>query len=193
MSGHDWRIESVKQLLCGFLFLLFASHAYGQANEPRRFDIGWNLLGYSRQGDRERVTGNLSFSVHVTKRVAVVADVSLHTPILGDEELVTYRFGPRFKATHGNRITGFAQVLAGGARHTDKVFFFVPPSSSGSVTSHVDGFSLGAGGGVDVGIRPWFAFRVVQVDYNYVHLASPIGNSNGVSIAAGVVFRFGKM
>jgi hypothetical protein len=184
----------MQRLLFGcVVFLLLSIPAFGQANEFRRFEIDFNFIGYARQGPQNFAAGDLAFAFHATKRLAIVADVGIH--VAGDdalsEEWTTYRFGPRISYRHGSRITTFAHVLAGGARATLQSCTCSGPTKTSTSTS-TDGFSFAAGGGVDVGIRPWFGFRVVQADYSFIRFGSADLNSNGFRVSSGIVFRFGK-
>jgi hypothetical protein len=52
-----------------------------------------------------------------------------------------------------------------------------------------DGFAFGVGGGLDVKVRPWFAWRAIQGGYSLRHVEG--GTSNGFRLATGIVFRFG--
>ena len=80
-----------------------------------------------------------------------------------------FLFGPRF-SVRGDKLTGFAHVLVGGAKTNLKSSFrdvgiigfpLNVPSSTASET----GFAMAIGGGVDVNVGKNFALRVLQVDY----------------------------
>ena len=178
-------------LIASALCVLFSLPSFAQANERRRFDINWNILSYLRQGSADFAGGSLEFAYHATDHWAIVADAGVHSSILfGSDEVTTYRFGPRYSSKHGNRITTFAEAMAGGARLTNKTTLFTFGPSTTSTTTSVNGFSFGAGGGFDVGIRPWIAFRAVQAQYSFIHFSG--AGSSGVRIGTGLVFRFGK-
>ncbi len=183
----------MKRLLMALvLYVVFSLPSFAQANAQRRFEINWNVLSYSRLGDTDFGGGTLGLTLHATERLGIVAEVGVHE--LADFgpnlELTTYRFGPRYSRRHGKRLTMFAEVLAGGARATNKVTLFSLGPSTTTTTTSVNGSAFGAGGGVDIGIRPWIAFRAVEAEYSFVRLNG--SNNNGVRIGIGVVFRFGK-
>jgi hypothetical protein len=46
------------------------------------------------------------------------------------------------------------------------------------------------GGGLDVAIRPWFAIRAGQLDYEYFRIQGEGGD--GIRAGAGIVFRLGR-
>ncbi len=161
----------------------FTSKASAQAaNQFRRFDINWNVLSYSRQGSLNQYGGTLGFTVHVNEVWGVVADVGVHEPILGGLRTTTYRFGPKFSGRVGDRVTTFGQFLAGG--------FHLSNPDLGTLSPSVNGFSTLIGGGLDIGIRPWFAIRAVEGGYSAFHF-NGTGWSNGARISSGIVFRFG--
>jgi hypothetical protein len=181
-------------LLVVILCIVFAAPSFAQANSFRKFEINWDALAYTRQGGSNFAGGGLGFAYHVTRRWAILAEERIDERVdFSDIHLTTYRFGPRYTRTHGNRLTMFAEVLAGGALATRTTLQPTIQSVNGSTktvtTTSQNGFAIGAGGGVDFGIRPWIAWRAVQAEYSFVHIG---GNTNGVRIGTGLVFRFGK-
>lgn len=194
-------------LVLPMLLFLIAPHTLaqsqpgaGSANEFRRFEIFWAPYSYSRQGEVNLHGGEFDFAVNATDRLALVADLSGHfqgaertflgLQIAGDMEVWAYRFGPRFTLHKTDRATVFAHGLAGGTRLVLSRRF-----SNGNTTivesSHIDGFSMAIGGGIDVAWKRWLAVRAVQADYSLLHY-SDLGTSNGLRIGGGLVFRFGE-
>ena len=179
------------------LLILFSSAvvmpAHAQAPRPnafRRFEIGWNVVSYSRQESSNLYGGNLSFAVHASMRFGFVSEVDVHDTIGSPKvEIVTYRFGPRLYVSTKGRMTPFAEILAGGTRVTTS---FTEIFSGGRTTTSFssNGFAFAAGGGLDVGIKPWFAWRAIQSDYSLLRIEG--ATSNGVRLATGIVFRFGS-
>jgi hypothetical protein len=179
--------------LSAALVLVFASAVFAENNEFRRFDIGWNVLSYSRQGSINAYGGDLSFAFHASKRIAVVADFAAHQASVSgiDLDTFTYRFGPRYSRTFGSRLTAFGEVLAGGTRLTGGTTTFSSGTTTTTSTSF-NGFALAAGGGLDIGIRPWFAWRAAQLDYSLLRFGQLDATSNGIRVGSGIVFRFGS-
>jgi len=167
-------------------------HAQGARSENfRRFDIGWNVLSYARQSGEDLFGGNFSFVVRKSERLGFVADLAVHETIPFDTfTITTYRFGPRFYAPEKARMTAFGEILAGGthARSSSTIFFFGGGSTT-TTSPASNGFALAAGGGLDLRIKPWFAWRIVEADYSMLRLAGD--TSNGVRVDTGIVFRFG--
>jgi hypothetical protein len=103
--------------------------------------------------------------------------------------VTAYRFGPQFYGPHGGRISTFGEFLAGGTRITaSSTTSFLGVSNKTSVS--LNGFAAAAGGGVDLRIKPWFGWRIVQADYSFLRFVGE--NSNGARLGTGLVFRFGS-
>lgn len=183
-----------KTVLCFALSLLAALPLAAQddANAQRDFEIGWNVLSYVRQGDVNLYGGDLSFTVHATPRIGIVADVSVSrsTDTSPTIDIYTYRFGPKFVVRRGGRITTFGEILAGGTRLKGSASAVVAGTTI-AVSDSINGFSFAVGGGVDLGIRPWIAWRIAQFDYSLLKFSGIDGTSNGFRVGTGLVFRFG--
>lgn len=164
------------------LVILSAAPAFAQetANAFRPFEIGWNALSYTRQSSSNFYGGDLSMTFYPKKSVGLVADVSIQqSNELGqDFTLTSYRFGVKLRRPLGGRFTYFGEFLAGGARLS-------------SSSAHTSGFAGAIGGGLDLGIRPWIAWRMVQYDYSYLYFSSSSSSSNGFRLGTGLVFRMG--
>jgi hypothetical protein len=189
-----------------WLLLLLASVPPLQAQVPgsdafRRFEIGWNVISYSRQGSTNLYGGDLSFAVHLSERVGIAADLAVHvTPDNPQFSTVNYRFGPRFYARPIGRFTPFGEILAGGSHgsvsvttttsFTGVVLCLGCGPITTSATLYANGFALAAGGGLDMRIKPWFAWRAVQSDYSLVRALGE--TSHGIRMGTGIVFRFGS-
>jgi hypothetical protein len=183
------RIALSKVVVVGGLILSSASLTFAQ-NEYRRFDISWLTLSYNRQGSENLYGGGLSFATRVNERIGVVADLAVHETA-GDPTLTitAYRFGPRFYGPKSGRLSTFGEVLAGGAHLRNESTLMIG-DLSGTFGLSANGFALAAGGGVDMDLKDWLAWRVVQVDYSMMRVEG--NTSNGVRIGTGLVFRFGK-
>ena len=101
------------------------------------------------------------------------------TTVEAEDSLSSYRGGARFRKPFGRRVTTFVEGLAGaetGFRH-------------GGFRSNT-GFSVDAGGGVDVALKDWLAIRAIHVKYQTTWIDGT--NVDGLRVHAGVVFRIGK-
>ena len=80
-----------------------------EANAPRPFEIGWNVLTYNRQGSVNLYGGDLSFTANVKPKLGIVADVAISQRTVNsiDVTITQYRFGPKFMVKSGGRITAF--------------------------------------------------------------------------------------
>jgi hypothetical protein len=158
------------------------------SNSPyfRRFEIGWDVFSYLHQGDLNLFGGNYSFALRTSERLAFVGEGSFHAnDTYSTHELYSYHFGPRFFAKPRGRVQPFIEVLAGGGH----MYRSGSTSSSGPPLPDGKGFTLLAGGGFDMRVKPWFAWRTVQADYSFFHVGDD--SSSGVRINTGILFRFG--
>jgi outer membrane immunogenic protein len=133
--------------------------------------------------------GSASAAFGLTPSLSVAADLGVtHAGnILNSTEtltLATYLFGPRYtQRTHVGRVLPYGQVLLGGT-HSASNFVF---NSGGN------GFSMLAGGGVDVPFKKHFAWRAVQMDYLLTRIPNGSSNSqNNFRVTTGLVYRFDR-
>ena len=152
-------------------------------NATRKVEISLLFLGSTWTGGSWKSGRCVDAAVTVTESVAVVgATCATHQFLNGveaEESLGSYRGGVRFRKRHGRRITAFVEGLAGaetGYRY-------------GGFRSN-SGFSLDAGGGVDLALKKWFAVRILYAKYQTTFIDG--GNVNGLRLHAGVVFRIGE-
>ena len=59
------------------------------------------------------------------------------------------------------------------------------------ISDHTNGLGLLFGGGIDIGVKPWLAVRLPQVDYSMLRFKDYGVTSHGVRVGVGIVFRFG--
>jgi hypothetical protein len=161
--------------------------AQEKPNTFRRVEINWNIASVAHLEEATAWGGQLGIGLNLTPTIAIVGDFDGHrfNELGTSVDLFTYRVGPRFYSHHGDRVRAFGHVLLGGGR-------FETSDSVGGVTTtlSVNGFAMAAGGGVDVGIKPWLAIRAGQFDYNYTRFEGM--TLDGFRFGAGVVFRLGK-
>jgi hypothetical protein len=184
--------------ICCLLFVAcvtFAVPAMAQdvaPNSPRPFEIGWNLLSYSRQGSANLYGGDLNATSYINDHIGITFDFASHSDFGSHIRIDTntFRIGPKAVQRHGERITTFEQILVGGTRVTGS-FAGTFSGTSAVVSEKFNGFALSGGFGVDVAIRPWLAVRPVQVDYSGYRFGASLNNriSNGLQVSGGLVFR----
>jgi hypothetical protein len=129
------------------------------------------------------VGANFSFAVRKSDRLAFVAEYAAHSGVFAEDIISSYHFGPRYYAKPRGRLQPFIEILAGGTHLNQS-----PSGSSPQDSTDRNGFSLLAGGGLDLRIKPWFAWRIVQTDYSFFHIAGD--SSNGLRVDTGILFRF---
>jgi len=156
-------------------------------SSPLRFEAGLNPVSYLHQSGKNLWGGSFSLAMHRSNRLSYVADFAVHqTRDSNPFTTSAYRFGLRYYATHKGKFTPFGEVLAGGA-NTGAVTTQVGTKIS-TIPGH-NGVAFAAGGGVDRAFKSWFSWRVLHVDYSFIHAGS---NLSGVRIQTGGVFHFGR-
>jgi opacity protein-like surface antigen len=95
------------------------------------------------------------------------------------ETTFTYMAGPR--VSYRRRLTPFAQALFGGAHFSG--------NRPGSSTSG-NGFSLSAGGGLDLNVSKHVSLRLIQPEYLLNRFDS--SSEGQLRIQTGIVFRIGE-
>jgi hypothetical protein len=206
-NGLRRRMFKIMAVACGlFLFSptalaqrfnAFAGYSYSSGLGP---NLSASLpLGPGSPEISHRLNGwNGSLEAKLLPVLGIVADFSGHygnatTDIIcfiGPEpgsceaqnanlSLYTFTLGPQVSLRLG-RIEPYAHALFGGALYRTLTF-------PGSHTSFADVL----GGGIDVAVIPWLAWRV-QADALQTRLSLPLipNKQNGLRLSTGVVFRF---
>ncbi len=161
---------------------------------PLEFSVGYNAIRanappggcscFYMQGARAEV------DLHLNGWLGAVAEVSgAHASNINSSGdgvgMITYLFGPRVTHRPGNRLSGFAQALFGGAHGFDGYF---PTTTTSSSTAN--SFALSTGGGLDLSLSHHVAVRILQADYLYTQLPNAAGDrQNNLRLGAGIVFR----
>ncbi len=174
----------MRKMLAIALFLGTISFAaFGQENEaaPRaeffggyqytRFDGGVNANGWDTT-----VAGNLN------RWFGVAADFSGAYNSTNGVSVndYTYTFGPVVSWRHNAIFTPFAHVLAGGSHSS---------ASFSGVTASANGFTMMAGGGVDLRATKSLALRAIQFDWISLH-SNGVTDNNNMRVSTGIVFRY---
>src|SRR5262249_10582157 len=99
--------------------------------------------------------------------------------------LTTYLFGPRLNLRRFDHFVPFAEFLLGGAHAGQQL----------TGTQGQNAFALAAGGGVDVVITKYLAWRFVQMDYVQTNFSGTAVGGNArqdnFRVGTGIVLRFG--
>lgn len=126
--------------------------------------------------------------VNVTDRVALVLLPSFGvgtTTRTGTWVDYAFLAGPQLRFRARQRVTPFAQILAGvqhGPIRSDGVVPASPPDRGNA-------FLMSFGAGVDITLSRWFAWRAIQIQER-----SQFGELNGgheLAVSSGLVIRFG--
>ena len=191
------------------VLVLSAESAFSQGapNASRKIEISYtgNLRYFLGIGFVRKVGANLGgaclqVAVRVVDSAALVGEVcgthqflpssqssqsrNNHWPLseAGQQvdSLHSFRGGMRLSQPIGSRTTTFVQGLAGvesGYRH-------------GGFANN-SGFSLAAGGGVDINLKNWLALEMARVNYQMTRVGGT--TVNGVRFGTGFVGRIGKV
>lgn len=164
--------------------LLLAAPAFGQeiqqgmrkgSDDIRRFEMTFNPYTWSQLDSVNLHGGGGGVAYHLTKGFAIVGDFNLGKSSDDlEQEIFTFRAGPRFTARSG-RTSVFGQILVGGMHYRSVV----------DETEH--GWSGGVGGGIDIGVNDYFTFRILQAEYLPIYFDH--GPIHGARITMGFVFH----
>ena len=145
---------------------------------------------FGNQGGGGAFTYNASRWLGLTAEVAGYKfDRSLF-PLTGSTasvngSMVSYLFGPRLNWRKFDYFVPFAHFLLGGAHGGSEM----------TGTTNQSSFALAAGGGVDMVLKRYLAWRVAQLDYLMTNFSGPALGGNGrqddFRVGTGVVFRLG--
>ncbi len=152
--------------------------------------------------------GSASVAYNFNRYLGIVADIGDYTNSQmrfqgaststinvnnANEAVISYLFGPRLSYRKYDRITPFAQVLAGGV-HANAITLTNCTFSCTLLPSE-NAFAMTAGGGLDVRVYHHFAIRVIQAEYMMTRFTNydtgAAGTQNDMRLSAGIVFRFG--
>jgi len=140
--------------------------------------------------------GGASFAYNASRWLGLTAELGGYNfnrnlfPLTGSNAsvngtMVSYLFGPRLNLRKFDYFVPFAHFLLGGAHSGTEM------TGAGRQSS----FAIAAGGGVDMVLTKYLAWRVAQLDYFMTNFSGPAvgGNARQDNFRAGtgVVFRFG--
>src|SRR6266704_1029599 len=140
--------------------------------------------------------GGASFAYNASRWLGLTAELGGYNfnrnlfPLTGSNAsvngtMVSYLFGPRLILRNFDYFVPFAHFLLGGAHSGTEM----------TGTGRQSSFAIAAGGGVDMVLTKYLAWRVAQLDYFMTNFSGPAvgGNARQDNFRAGtgVVFRFG--
>jgi outer membrane protein OmpA-like peptidoglycan-associated protein len=140
--------------------------------------------------------GGASFTYNASRWLGLTAELAGYDfnrnlfPLTGSNSsvngtMVSYLFGPRLNWRKFDYFVPFAHFLVGGSHGGFEM----------TGTGNQNSFALAAGGGVDMVLTKYLAWRVAQLDYLMTNFSGPAvgGNARQDDFRAGtgVVFRFG--
>jgi len=163
------------------------------------------------------VGGGGQGATRVNPKLQIVAEVNgclvMHMPQSNQSgDSLFYGVGPRWTPRASEKISPFAQVLIGGRKVTHETddgalraelmkdwndgsgtLPHYPTRFDWSTEKQANGFSLAAGGGVDVVVTRAFAWRVMSVEYTHSWLpdVDMIRAQEGIKVSTGAVLRIG--
>ena len=173
-------------LLLSLLLVSSAAPALAQdaPNAMRRVEISYLFMGGVRTGGEYTAGACADAAVAVTDSAAiVVALCGTHqnlpgTQVEADDSLGSFHGGARYRRRYGNRLAAFGEALAGA----ETAFQY------GGYRGNT-GFSLKAGGGVDLALTRWLGLRLIYAAYQTTWIDG--GTVNETRLHGGLVLRFG--
>ena len=179
------------------LLVLFAFRpsAKGQEIESSKIELfgGYDYVRYNANPRINGVPPSQSFNAsgisgqavyNPNSRVGIVGELSGYSLVRTGRDTtyqISYLFGPRVSLRR-HIVTPFAQVLFGGVWAAD-----------GVTLGPVSAFGMTAGGGIDIRVSRYFAFRPLQAEYFMTKFPDGANNrQNNLRFGAGIVLRLGK-
>ena len=149
------------------------------------FNPGDGFSSYGNHGGAGGFTFNANRYLGLTAELGGYSGHHTVNGVYSGTGLTTYLFGPRLNLRRFDHFVPFVEFLVGGAK------------GGGGITglNGQDVFALAAGGGVDVVLNKYLAWRFAQIDYLTTNLSGPNlnadGRQNNLRLASGLVLRFG--
>ncbi len=179
------------------LLLLGAAGARGQIATPIDAFVGYSYFHTNAPpgecGCFSMNGGTGELSTLLGHGISALADVGGYYQGNVDKtgrtlQVETFLFGPRFSTHHWRKVTLFGESMFGGSMGIGTLY-----ETSATTSGSASGFSLGAGGGVDLNVSPRISVRVFQADYIMTRMPNSFDNTqNNLRLNFGVVFHFGQ-
>lgn len=136
--------------------------------------------------------GAVSFAYNVSRFLGLTAELGAYhfkntvsSTQVNSGELTSYLFGPRLNLRKFDHFVPFGEFLIGGAH--------AGPQVTGNVSQ--SSFAVATGGGVDIVLTRYLAWRFAQVDYLMTNFSGPAlapsARQNNFRAGTGIVFRWG--
>ncbi|GAC1634711.1 MAG: hypothetical protein NVS9B14_11040 [Candidatus Acidiferrum sp.] len=135
--------------------------------------------------------GNGSFTYNAANYLGLTAEVGGYNfsrnvgGIESKGSITSYLFGPRLNLRRFDHFVPFTEFLFGGARAGIETTGSTQQSS----------FAMATGGGVDIVLNRWLAWRFAQIDYYMTNFSGPSlgssGRQNNLRLGSGIVLRMG--
>jgi outer membrane protein OmpA-like peptidoglycan-associated protein len=154
------------------------------------FKPGSPFQDFSNQGGSGSFTYNASRWLGLTGELGFYGYTRNLFPLTGTNagthgSITSYLFGPRLNMRRFDYFVPFAEFLVGGANGRIEL----------TGTGNQSSFALATGGGVDMVLTRYLAWRVAQLDYVMTTFSGPAlggtARQNNFRIGTGAVLRFG--
>lgn len=175
-----------------------------------RFGVGFNSTTGTPGNRMVNLNGGTAAAAYnFTPHFAVVADFSgygdsmlrlagtggnLPRDVNSSGTVFTYLAGPRLTFLRLNRLSAFAQVLAGGI-HASQVTVDGCVGSTCVALPTQNALAVTAGGGLDIRLTRLLALRPIQAEYMMTRFSSVTTSAsstqNDLRLSSGLVLRFG--
>jgi hypothetical protein len=174
----------MNKLMLILLPLLFVSTAAWAADEYPEAEIfgGFSILSMGSTERTQHYGFQASAAGNFHPNIGIIADFGGQ---YGDgTHEYEYLFGPQF-SIRKEKATVFAHVLLGGESL----------GTSGGTGGFGGGgfstrqFAMGFGGGLDINIKEKFALRVIQFDWNPVHIQGGGWDNSAIRFGFGLVYK----
>lgn len=154
------------------------------------FKPGSPFTDFSNQGGSGSFTYNASRWLGLTGELGFYGYTRNLFPLTGTNagthgSITSYLFGPRLNLRRFDYFVPFAEFLVGGANGRIEL----------TGTGNQSSFALATGGGVDMVLTRYLAWRVAQLDYVMTTFSGPAlggtARQNNFRVGTGAVLRFG--
>jgi hypothetical protein len=181
------------------------------------FELIANLPIYETfLGGGSCIGGGGSGSVQLRPQFALVSEVSgcmvIDMPHHQSGDSLSYVVGPRWAPRAAHRASPYVQVLFGGRRVSYEIdypdvqkrlmkewndgngtFHHYPMRKDYTYLNQINGWTLAAGGGVDLRLNSAFALRVADIEYTHTWMpdVNMIKPQDGIRLTSGLILRIG--